>query len=79
LPSDKQGQFRTGRICGLFRASFLVLVFLFQKALPIGNTQNPTGQGTLDPSRTSRTPPLHKKTATSVIVVLASNRQSIGK
>ena len=40
---------------------FLVPVFLFQKAPPIGNTQNPTGQGTLDPSRIARVLPSRKK------------------
>jgi hypothetical protein len=29
---------------------FMAPVFLFQKAPPVGNTQNPTGQGTSDPS-----------------------------
>ena len=63
-----------------FVSHFLVPVFLFQKAPPIGNTQNPTGQGTLDPSRNSQFLPLHKKTAIPAICgVLASNRQSIGK
>jgi len=63
-----------------FVTHFLVSVFLFQKALPIGNTQNPTGQGILDPSRMSQVLPPRKKTATSAICgVLASNRQNMGK
>jgi len=44
-----------------FATHFLVPVFLFEKAPPIGNTQNPTGRGILDPSRMSQVLPLRKK------------------
>jgi len=50
LPSDRQGQFRIWSIGVSFRYPFLVSSVFIQKALPVGNTQSPAGQGTSDPS-----------------------------
>jgi hypothetical protein len=54
-------------------------VFLFQKTLPVGNTHNPTGQGTPNSLRTSRLSPQVKNGYLRDFVVLAGDRQNIGK